>query len=185
MKKPSFLLLLVPLVLALPQGAQTPDRPHWSFSVALGAGGHPDRAGDVYYETSTSNTGLLAIAYRFGSGALRPLLRSELLSEGPGSDWLDCPPAPNGSCLADFPAPDGVGGAAGLTYQLTSGLDASLLAGVGRYDDTRRGFVEAGAAILITTRIAATVAARHMAWDQPGVGRHWYRPVFLGLQANW
>jgi hypothetical protein len=139
----------------------------------------------VYYEFSTSNTGQLSVAYRFGGGRVRPTLRAELLTEGPGSDWTDCPPAPNGSCRRDFPAPDGVGAAAGIAYELMPRVETSVLAGVGRYDSTTRGFLEAEGALGITHRFAITVSIRQMTWDEPALGRHWYRPVHLGLRVQW
>ena len=173
------------LALTHAAGAQSPARPHWSIGLALGAGSHTGRAGEVYYGSSTSNTGQLSVAYRFGAGAARPILRAELLTEGPGSDWEDCPPAPNGSCRRDFPAPDGVGAAAGVAYAPTPRVEIGVLAGVGRYDATTRRFVEAEGALGVTDRVAATVAIRHMVWDEPGLGRHWYRPVHLGLRVQW
>ena len=139
----------------------------------------------MYYGSSRSNTGQISAAYRFGAGTVRPVLRAELLTEGPGSDWTDCPLAPNGSCRRDFPAPDGLGAAAGVAYAPTSRIEASVVAGVGRYDATTRGFVEAEGAIALTRRLAGTVAVRHMAWDEPALGRHWYRPVHVGVRAQW
>jgi hypothetical protein len=178
---------LLALALASPHvaRAQAPARPHWSVGLALGVGPHTTRADDVHYGSSRSNTGQLAIAYRFGAGALRPMLRAELLTEGPGSDWDDCPLAPNGTCRRDFPAPDGVGAAAGLAYTPTARIELGVLAGAGRYDATTRGFVEAEGALGVTRRLAVTVAVRHMAWDEPGLGRHWYRPVHVGARARW
>ena len=180
-------LVLWAALLASPHvaAAQAPARPRWAVALSLGAGSHTDRAGEVYYGSSTSNTGQLSAAYRFGAGVVRPMLRAELLTEGPGSDWTDCPPAPNGSCRRDFPAPDGVGAAAGVAYAPTPRLEASILAGAGRYDATTRGFLEAEGALGVTRRAAITVAVRQMAWDEPGLGRHWYRPVHFGLRAQW
>lgn len=179
--------LIVAALLALPPAAvaQATARPNWSVGLALGAGSHAGRVGDVYYGSSTSNTAQLAAAHRFGSGRVRPMLRAELLTEGPGSDWDDCPLAPNGSCRRDFPAPDGLGGAAGFAYALNPRVETSILAGMGRYDSTSRWFLEAEGAVGITRRLAGTVAVRHMAWDEPGLGRHWYRPVHIGLRAQW
>lgn len=113
------------------------------------------------------------------------MLRAELLSEGPGSDWSDCPPAPNGSCLEDFPAPDGIGAAAGVAYALAPRVEAALLAGVGRYDSTTRRSVEVEGAVGITRRLAGTVGVRYMVWREPDRGHHWYLPVNLGLRALW
>jgi hypothetical protein len=184
--KRSTLALWAALLASPPAAAaQAPPRPHWSIGAALGAGPRTERSGEVYYELSTSNTGQLSAAYRFGSGRVRPMLRAELLTEGPGSDWADCPPAPNGSCLRDFPAPDGLGAAAGIAYALTSRVEASVLAGTGRYDSTTRGFLEAEGALGITRRLAITVSIRQMTWDEPALGRHWYRPVHFGARAQW
>ena len=185
MKTP--ILVLGAALLASPHAAeaQARSRPHWSIAVALGAGRHTDRAGDVYYEFSTSNTGQLAAAYRFGAGRVRPVLRAELLTEGPGSDWADCPPAPNGSCRRDFPAPDGVGAALGVAYEVVPRVEAGVLAGAGRYDATTRGFVEAEGALGVTRHVAITVSIRQMTWSEPRLGRHWYRPVHFGLRAQW
>jgi hypothetical protein len=185
MKKSIVVLLAALLASPRVADAQAPSRPRWSMAVALGAGPHTVQAGEVYYESSISNTGQLSVAHRFGAGVVRPMVRVELLTEGPGSDWADCPLAPNGSCRRDFPAPDGVGAAAGVAYELTSRVEASLLAGAGRYDSTTRAFLEAEGALGITRHVAITVAIRQMAWDEPGLGRHWYRPVHLGLRAQW
>ena len=185
MKKSIVVLLAALLAAPRVADAQAPSRPRWSIAVALGAGPHTDQAGEVYYESPISNTGQLSVAHRFGAGVVRPMVRVELLTEGPGSDWADCPLAPNGSCRRDFPAPDGVGAAAGVAYELTSRVEASLLAGAGRYDSTTRGFLEAEGALGITRHVAITVAIRQMAWDEPGLGRHWYRPVHFGLRAQW
>lgn len=185
MKKSIVVLLTALLAAPHAADAQAPSRPHWSVALGLGAGPHPDRAGEVYYGSSISNTGHISVAYRFGAGVVRPMLRAELLTEGPGSDWEDCPLAPNGTCRRDFPAPDGVGAAAGVAYELTPRLEASILAGAGRYDATTRGFVEAEGALGITRHLAATVAVRQMTWNEPGLGRHWYRPVHFGLRGQW
>ena len=125
------------------------------------------------------------MAYRFGASVLRPLVRAELLTEGPGSDWDDCPLAPNGSCRRDFQAPDGIGTAIGLAYAPTVRVEAALVAGVGRYDGTTRRFAEAEAALGISRHAAVTVAVRQMTWDEPGLGRHWCRPVHLGARVQW
>lgn len=166
-------------------GAQEPERPRWSVALAYGSGPHTARSGDVYYETSASNTARASAAYNFGDGRFRPVLRAELLTEGPGSDWTDCRPAPNGSCSRDFPAPDGIGAAAGITYRASSKFEIAALAGVGSYDATVRWFVEAEVALAITRHFAATVAARQMTWSEPGLGHHWYRPVYAGIRLQW
>ncbi|HYC51257.1 MAG TPA: hypothetical protein VEB19_09145 [Gemmatimonadaceae bacterium] len=180
------LIFLGAAALAVPgaSGAQEPPA-HWFVGAALGAGPHPDRAGDVFYGTSTSNTGQISAAHRFGNGSLRPTLRVEMLSEGPGSDWDDCPLAPNGSCERDFPAPDGLGVAAGVAYQPTARIDAIALAGAGRYDGTMRWFLETEGALRIARQFAFTISLRQMMWTEPGLGGHWYRPVHLGMRRQW
>ena len=183
--KSIWVLLGVALVLPDEGDAQAPPRPHWSIAVSLGEGPHTARAGDVYYRTSSSNSGELSAAYRFGAGALRPMLQAELLTEGPGSDMSGCPVAPNGSCRRVFPAPDGVGVATGIAYEPMTRVETSLLAGVGRYDATRRTFLEAEAAFGVTARIAVAVAIRRMTWNEPQTGRHWYRPLHVGMRAQW
>ena len=184
---PRSVRLLLVALLAAPcvAVAQTPARPRWSVGLALGAGPHTDRAGEVYYGSSASNTGQVSAAYRFGAWAARPMLRAELLTEGPGSDWADCPPAQNGSCRRDFPAPDGVGLAAGVAYAPTARVEASFLVGMGRYDGTLRRYAEVEGALGVTRRVAVTVAVRQMAWEEPGLGRHWYRPVHVGGRIQW
>jgi hypothetical protein len=167
------------------EAQQAPARPRWSFTGAFGIGAHPSRSGEVHYGSSRSETAHLALAHRLGGGPVRPLLRAELLTEGPGSDPLDCPRAPTGTCERDFPAPDGVGIAAGLAVQATGRIETSLVAGVGRYDETTRTFLEAEGAVVVTRRLALTVALRHMAWREPELGRLWYRPASAGLRLSW
>jgi len=182
---------LVVIALAAPgsssASAQAP--PAWGLSLAAGAGPHNEQAGDVYYRTKSAPSARVAVSYRVGSGAVRPVVQTEFQPSGPGGQLADCPFAPNGTCREYFPRQQGAGLAFGVTLAPLPTLQMTALGGGGRYgahpNIRARRFVELEVGYAVRRSLVLTAALRQMTWREPERGPHWYRPVYMGLRFQW
>jgi hypothetical protein len=175
------------LVAARSLGAQELDEgPRWAAGVAVGDGPHTTRVGDSYLRKDVTPTTRLSLERLGEGGRVRVVLRGEAVLEWGGADATDdCPVAPGGGCREEFPENAGGGAAIGADAQLFSRASTTLLIGGGRYGGTTRAFGEVELAVGVGSNVLLTAASRHMTWNEPDVGRLWYRPIYAGLRVQW
>jgi hypothetical protein len=182
----SFVALAL-LFVAHALGAQEPEEgPRWTAGVAVGDGPHTTRVGDIYLRKDVAPTTRLSLARLGEGGRVRVVLRGEAVLALGGADATDdCPVAPTGSCRAEFPENAGGGASIGADARLFSRVSSTLLVGGGRYGGTTRAFGEVELAVGVGANVLLTAASRHMTWNEPGLGRLWYRPIYAGLRVQW
>ena len=168
-------------------GAQEPeDGPRWAAGVAVGDGPHTTRVGSTYLRKDVTPTTRLSLARLGEGGRARVVLRGEAVLAWGGVDATDdCPVAPTGGCRAEFPENAGGGASVGADIGLLSRVSTTMLVGGGRYGGTTRVFGEVEIAVGLGSNFLLTAASRHMTWNEPDVGRLWYRPIYAGLRVQW
>ena len=167
-----------------PLGAQQ-SVPAFAIGVAVGDGTHTTHAGQTYFREVPAPTARFSMLIRVrAEGRVHPMLHLEYAPRGPQGSLLICRPAPNGTCLEEFPSNGGMGVAAGAALELSRRWATTLLAGAGQYDSRPREFGELEVAFAASRHVGLTASSRQMTWTQPNVGRLWYRPVFVGIRVQ-
>ena len=160
--------------------------PAVTLDLTAGRGVHPERAGERWFRSGTSDPAAFgALTVRLGSrGRVRPVAVVEYSFDLRGDDVsLVCEQAPNGSCRVPFPSTTGVAGALGLRAAVTNRLLASVTAGVGRFDSPTR-FVAADLSARLLPHVGVVAAVRHVVIADPGAPRTWFRPFTIGVRVQ-
>lgn len=167
-------------------GAQEQEEgPRWAVGVAIGDGPHTTHVGETYFRKDVTPTTRLSVARIGEGGRVRVVLRAEVVPAWGLDRTDDCPIAPNGGCREYFPDNHGGGVSIGADARLLSRLSSTLLIGGGRYGGRTRAFGELEMAVGIGSQFMLTAASRHMTWNEPDIGRLWYRPIYAGVRWQW
>jgi hypothetical protein len=151
----------------------------------VGAGPRTQRAGETYYIGSSAGTLRLTGQARVARwGRVAPIAYLEAVFGGEGDQVEICGIAPNGTCRRYAPENGGVGVGVGIAVAPVRFIEASVIAGRGRYDGTARNFVGARLALSPLRHLALTASLTHMTWKEPGGYPHWFRPLHVGLRIQ-
>lgn len=177
------LALFASIILATPLGAQVV--PPSSVGLDIGSGPRTQRAGETYYIGSNAGTLRLTGQARLTNwGRVAPVAYLETVYGGEGDQVEICGSAPNGSCRVYAPENGGAGVGIGLAIAPARFVDASVIAGHGRYGGTRRSFLATRLALSPLRHFAITASLTHMTWKERNGYAHWFRPVHLGVRIQ-
>lgn len=177
------LSLLACAPIATPLAAQ--GVPASTLGLDVGVGPRTQRAGETYYIGSNAGTLRLTGQARIVSwGRVAPIAYLEAVYGGNGDPVEICGIAPNGSCRRYAPENGGVGAGVGIAVAPVRFVEASVVAGHGRYGDTGRKFVATRLALSPLRHLALTASLTHMTWKERGGHPHWFRPLHFGLRIQ-
>ena len=179
----ALLSLLACALFAAPLAGQ--GVPAWTVGIDAGSGPRTARAGETYYRDDRARGVRLTAQLRLARARrVAPVLHLEGTHGGDFGQYLDCPFAPNGTCREYAPGNSGVGIGAGVALAPVRFIEASAIAGWGRYEGTGRKFVATRLALSPLRHVALTASLTHMTWKEPGGYPHWFRPLHVGLRIQ-
>jgi hypothetical protein len=151
----------------------------------LGGGARTSNVDGLYFKSSKSPFGQIALTAALPAiGRVRPVITVDRSGSTAVGDHIDvCEPAPNGTCLADFPGLTGYSVGGGFRAAVSLRMDVGISAGAGHVSGGSK-YADADIALALSKHWRAVGQVRQLIVYNSSGHRLWWRPLSAGLRIQ-